>query len=151
MKSKWILLALALVACAQEKTADDSAGAAANTTMPMPDMQGMEGMGGMGAGNMMNQMQAHMDSMQSMSGDQMRANLSSHRQMVANMLADMNRQMRDMNMSAGDAWNVLVDSVRSDLTAMPEMMAAELSAMRDAHYSRIRRLMDMHASMMKGM
>lgn len=124
----------------------------------MPGMPGMPGMGmeeagGMqgGEGDMMGRMGAHMQMMQGMSGDSMRAMLPMHRQMVANMIASMNREMRDMNMPADAAWSATVDSLRSDLVAMPEMDAAELEALMPAHHRRAMRLMEMHGEMMEGM
>lgn len=130
------------------RTDEESAGHPEADTMR--GMQGMEGMQGMGSAMMM-QMRAHMDSMRAMSGEHMRENLAMHRQMTANMLADFNRQMREMNMSADAAWDALSDSIRNDLTAMPEMTAADLQALMPAHHARMTRLMDMHGAMMKGM
>ena len=125
----------------------------AEESMPgMPGM-GMEGAGGMqgGGSGMMGRMGDHMQMMQGMSGDSMRAMLPMHRQMVANMIASMNREMREMNMPADAAWSATVDSLRSDLVAMPEMDAAELEALMPAHHRRAMRLMEMHSEMMDGM
>ncbi|HUF75599.1 MAG TPA: hypothetical protein VMM35_04940, partial [Longimicrobiales bacterium] len=74
--------------------------------------------------------------------------LPTHRQMVANMLSQMNREMSSMNMAGDTAWAAVVDSLRSDLTRMPGMGGAELAALMPAHRERMERLMSMHAAMM---
>ncbi len=73
------------------------------------------------------------------------------RQMTANVLARMNREMRDMNMTADAGWDATVDSLRKDLTRMPELTGSELVAMMPGHHARMMRLMEMHGSMMSGM
>jgi hypothetical protein len=45
-------------------------------------------------------------------------------------------------------WNATADSLRQDLTRMPEMSAQELEAAMPAHNARMQRLMDMHRAMM---
>jgi len=117
-------------------------------------MQGMEGMGGMGgmqSSGMMDQMMADMQMMQGMSGDSMIGMLPAYRQMAANMLAQMNREMRDMNMTADEGWNATVDSLRDDLTRMPEMGGTELQQLLPAHHRRMTRLMELHRTMMTNM
>lgn len=116
--------------------------------MPMGDMEGMEGMGSMMSGGMMNQMRAHMAAMEGAGADSLAAMIPRHRQMLANMIAQMNREMRDMNMGGDGGWDATVDSLRTDLRTMPEMTPAEMLAMMDAHHARIARLMEMHRSMM---
>lgn len=116
----------------------------------MPGMSGMEGMSE-GGGDMMAPMTAHMRMMQGMSGDSMQGMLQTHRQMAANMIASMNREMDDMDMPADEAWTATVDSLRNDLVAMPDMDAAELEALMPAHHRRMIRLMEMHRGMMEGM
>jgi hypothetical protein len=119
-------------------------------------MQGMEGMPGMsssadsaqGAGDASAAMRAHMEQMGSMMPESMHAAMPEHRQMVANMLAQMNREMSSMNMGADAAWTATVDSIRSDLTSMPNMTADEMAAMMPAHHARVERLMSMHQAMM---
>ena len=116
------------------------------------DMAGMEGMDGMSAdGGMMGPMMAHMEMMRGMTPDSMRAMMPQHRQMAANMIAEMNRQMRDMNMAGDASWNATIDSLRQDLVRMPEMSAAELQVMMPGHHARMMRLMERHQEMMKGM
>lgn len=147
-----LLLSLLLAACGGPDEAKDKAAApppaapAAEEAMP-----GMQGMGGMQGGGMMEEMRTHMRSMQGAGGDSLRAMLPAHRQMAANMIARMNREMRDMNMAADAAWTATVDSLRQDLVRMPEMGGAELQSFMPGHQARLERLMRMHQSMMQGM
>jgi hypothetical protein len=120
------------------------------------DMEGMEGMPGMssapdssrGTGDASGAMRAHMERMSAMTPDSMHAAMPGHRQMVANMLAQMNREMSSMNMASDAAWTATVDSIRSDLTTMPNTSASEMAAMMPAHRARVGRLMSMHQAMM---
>ena len=68
--------------------------------------------------------------------EHMHAMMPQHRQMVANMLARMNREMQEMNMASDTAWSATVDSLRQDLTRMPEMNAEELHASMPEHRRR---------------
>lgn len=108
---------------------------------------GMQGMGG----PMMEQMQAHMRMMETSNGDSLKAMMPGHRQMMGNMLSEMSRQMRQMNMTADARWTALSDSVRQDLVRMPNLGAAELRTFMPEHRGRAMRLMEMHRSMMGGM
>lgn len=155
LRTSSIALAIALVlapalisACAREG-ADADQNAAADTGAAPGEMQGMEGMGG--AGGMMEQMQAHMRMMDGASADSMRAVLPMHRQMVANMISQFDREMRQMNMKADAAWQATIDSLRQDNIRMPEMSASELRTFMPEHRARVMRLMDMHRSMMGNM
>jgi hypothetical protein len=116
---------------------------------------GMEGMGQMQGmpmgGGMMEQMQAHMQTMEGASGDQMIQMMPQHRQSVANLIAQMNREMRDMNMTADEEWSSTIEALRQDLTRMPEMTAAEMQALMPEHRARVMRLMEMHREMMQSM
>jgi hypothetical protein len=111
---------------------------------------GMEGMEGMQDGTM-EQMAAHMQMMDGAGADSLHAMMPTHRQTAANMLARMNREMRDMNMTADAAWNATVDSLRQDLTRMPELTGSELEAIMPGHRARMMRLMEMHRTMMSEM
>lgn len=99
----------------------------------------------------MQEVQAHMQMMRDAGADSLRAMLPMHRQMAANLLAQMNREMREMNMAADPAWTATADSLRQDLTRMPEMGADELRTMMPAHDARLTRLMEMHRAMMGSM
>ena len=162
------VLAVALGACTTKEAGVDTTGAAMRagsgdsasagsmSGMPMQGMEGMKGMAGgdssaMGGMTMMADMQKQMDAMMKASPEQMKAMLPMHRQMAANMLAQMNTQMRTMNMPANAAWTATVDSVRQDLVRLPEQSAQQLKDAVPAHHARMMRLMQMHGSMMKGM
>jgi hypothetical protein len=116
--------------------------------------QGMPGTGkAMDSARMMrmSQMQQHVNVMAGLSADSMRALLPMHRQMTANELSEMNQEMQRMKMTADSGWNALVDSVRTDLRTMPEMVAEPLHAMMPRHMARVMRLMQMHDAMMSRM
>lgn len=117
------------------------------------DTGAMAGMPGMAMGDtaMMSQMQSHMRMMEGVSADSMMRMLPMHRMMVANMISQFNNDMRAMNMQPDAAWQATVDSLRNDLTRMPELSASELSQVMPAHHARVMRLMDMHRAMMRGM
>lgn len=138
---------LSLAACGRsEKMADDSAAARADTGM-MPGMPGMQ----MGDTAMRNQMQSHMRMMEGVSADSMMTMLSMHRMMLANMISQFNTDMRAMNMQPDARWQATVDSLRNDLTRMPELSASEIGRMMPGHSARVMRLMEMHRAMMGGM
>ena len=146
-----LIFTVALAACggrdaAQEEAAAPPAAAPAHEGQ----MPGMEGMSGTEGGGMMGEMQAHMRSMQGAGGDSLKAMLPMHRQMAANMIAQMNREMSGMNMAADAGWTATVDSLRQDLVRMPEMGGSELQSFMPAHQRRLERLMQMHGSMMEG-
>lgn len=113
---------------------------------------GMEGMGGMQMdGGMMEQMQAHMQSMEGANGERHQTMLPEHRQMVANMISQFNREMRGMEMGADSEWNQTIEALRQDLRQMPEMTAQELESFMPEHRQRVMRLMEMHREMMGSM
>ncbi|MGH7466844.1 MAG: hypothetical protein ACRENP_02555 [Longimicrobiales bacterium] len=124
-------------------------GQAAPDTGAAVGMPGMPGMGGMQSSEMITEMMGHMNRMQRMSGDSLKAMMPSHRQMAANMLAQMNREMQSMNMTGDSAWTATLDSVRADLTRMPELSPAELQALMPDHQRRMMRLMEAHQAMMR--
>ena len=141
--------AVTLSACAGDGDAGaDSAGMMGDTGA----MGGMEGMGGMGgAAGMMADMRSHMRLMDGAGADSMKSMLPMHRQMAANMLATMNREMMSMNMPGDATWNATVDSIRRDLAGMPDLSDAQLQAFMPAHQARMTRLMEQHQRMMKDM
>ena len=162
-----VVLAVALAACGSDRSnqaATDDAPSQADTSMDssggmqgmdgmpgMDGMQGMDSMGGMMGDDMSKNMEAHMQQMMGAGADSMQAMMPMHRQMTANMLSDMNKQMRDMKMTDNTEWPATVDSVRQDLVRMPEMSGQELRTFMSAHHERLRRLMTMHRDMMKKM
>ncbi len=141
-----LLAATSLAACGGEERAAEETPQTAVAEQPAGGMRGMQGMQ-MGGG-MMEQMQAHMQAMEGESAEQFKANLPQHRQMVANMIAQMNREMRDMNMTADQEWNSTIGAVREDLKSLPEMSVSELQTFMPEHRQRVMRLMEMHRGMM---
>ncbi len=138
--------ALSLAACGRSREmADDSAAARADTGM----LAGMPGMA-MGDTSMMNQMQSHLRMMEGVSADSMMKMLPMHRMTLANMISQFNADMRAMNMQPDARWQATVDSLRYDLTRMPELSANEIGQMMRGHHTRVTRLMDMHRAMMGG-
>ena len=148
----FLMAAATLSACgaAEEQPAVADSPATAAHADSAGGMGGM-GMSGMMGAGMMDSMQTHMGMMDTVSGERMKQMLPMHRQMTANMLSQMNSEMRSMNMPASTAWTATVDSLRKDLVQMPDMSAAELEAMMPAHHARMRRLMEMHRDMMAKM
>ncbi len=152
IRSATLVMTTALLAACggaeEEPEVVADAPAAAEPAAPMGGMQGMEGMDGMQMdGGMMELMQAHMRMMEGATGDGLMAMMPEHRQMAANMLADMNRQMREMNMAADPEWDETVSALRQDLTRLPEMSAQEVQAFLPEHRARVERLMEMHRAM----
>ena len=121
-------------------------GARKDTVHPMAAMPGMAGPASSG---MMDSMETHMRALTTAAGpDQLKAMIPEHRQMVANMISQMNQEMRSMNMPATTAWTSTMDSVRQDLIHLPDMTATDLKTMMPAHHARITRLLQMHRDMM---
>ena len=142
-------------AASSDSTANAAAGSLEGPTRKdtaggMAGMPGMSGgqMGNMMGAAMMDSMQTHLTMMDSMSAGRMKAMLPMHRQMVANMLSRMSSEMRQMNMSPDAAWTATIDSVRQDLTHMPEMSGSQLKAMMPDHHARVMRLLQAHRAMM---
>ena len=154
-----LITLVSLVACAGGDDTGDSASMEESSGQGMPmggmdsmaAMEGMPGMGAMASGSMMDQMQSHMAMMRQAGEDSLAAVMPMHRQMLANMIAQMNREMRDMGMAPDQEWEATIDSLRSDLRTMPEMTPAEMQSAMEAHQARIDRVIGMHRSMMEQM
>lgn len=114
-------------------------------------MEGMAGMEGMQQGGAAAQLQGHMQMMQTASGEQLKAMLPEHRQLVANTMAQMNREMQGMDMSNNTEWNETVVALRQDLVQLPEMAPEELKGFIPQHQERINKLTEMHRTMMSSM
>jgi hypothetical protein len=140
-----VAAALTLLASCGGSDGGDEATAGAETNDS--GMAGMAGMEGMGDSTMM-EMRSQMEEMMGMNSAGMAAMMPEHRQMAANMLAQMNREMEQMSMTRDSAWVATVDSLRQDLVQMPGMGADEFPAFMPAHRDRVMRLMEMHDSMM---
>jgi len=148
LRSSGLALAFLVALTACDRAEQERQAAPDTAVVAERPMEGMPGMSGMQSGAMMEQMQSHMQMMQGMGADSMKTMVPQHRQMVANMISQMNREMRGMNMANNEQWNATVDSVRQDLTQMPEMREQELQTFMPEHGVRVMRLMDMHRSMM---
>jgi uncharacterized lipoprotein len=145
-----LLATLAACGGSEEETPEAAPSHAPAAAAPAGGMEGMPGMQS-GEGVAADPLDAHMQMMQGASGDQLKAMVPEHRQMVANMIAQYNREMRDMNMSTDANWNSTVDALRQDLVRMPEMSADELKTFIPEHQSRITKLREMHRGMMGNM
>lgn len=96
-------------------------------------------------------LEANMRAMMGASGDQLRAMVPQHGQLVTTMIAQMNQEMGSTNMPASAAWMATRDSVSRDLMRLPNMSARDIQAMLPAHQARVSRLMQMHQGMMGSM
>ena len=146
--SKVLMFAVLLAACEGGEQATPTA-----DTVAAADTHAAHGAGGMvmPSGAMMEQMRSRLRAEERISGDSLRASLPAHRQQAANLVAQLNKEMRDMNMAADAAWQALTDSVRQDLARLPDVGAAELGQVMPGHRARLDRLMTMHETMMRGM
>ena len=115
----------------------------------MGEMGGMGSMGSMESHGMMPEMRAHMRGMFGAGGDSLHRLMPMHRQMTANMLQQMDTEMRGVQM-ADSSWTALADSVRHDLTQLPGVSAVELPEFIERHRGRVERLMARHQQMMGG-
>jgi hypothetical protein len=140
------LLALMATACG---TSDRSESARPDSTADrsMSGMPGMD-MGGSQSPAMMDRMREHLRMMTGATGDSLRHMMPMHRQMTANMLQEMDTEMRSMGMVGDSVWSALVDSVREDLTRLPDVGQAELPGFMERHRGRMERLMEQHGAMM---
>lgn len=100
---------------------------------------------------MMPHMRAHMDSMAGKSPQQMQAMMANHETMMSQMMDRMGADMRNMKMSSTPEWTALTDSVKQDLSELPNLKGQALSSRMQAHSERVRRLIAAHEQMMKGM
>ncbi len=75
--------------------------------------------------------------------------VAGHRERMEQMLAAMDRDMAAMNMVPDEAWKALADSVREDLAALSALRGEQLVLQMRAHAGRMRRLLQMHESMMR--
>jgi hypothetical protein len=108
----------------------------------------MGGMGSMGSQGMMGEMRAHLRTMAGAGADSLRGLMPMHRQMTANMLQQMDSDMRGMQMAGDTSWTALADSVRQDVAQLPDVSAAGLPAFMERHRGRVERLMARHEQMM---
>ena len=155
------LLVVAVAACTRSGdkiTPRDSKGmedsvqqAAVRDTTAMTDMKGMDGMRDTSSSGLSGEMRTHMMAMSGAAAGSIQRLVPTHRQLVANMVARMNGEMRDMQMTGDAAWSSTVDSLRQDLIRLPELSGPELAAMMPTHLARVTRLAAMHQQMMGAM
>lgn len=138
---------ISLAACGGDGEQEDPATPAATPEQSAPATTGMPGMPAAG-GDITAQMEAHLRMLDGANADSLRAMLPMHRQMVGNMLSQFDRDMRGMNMSGNTAWQATVDSVRQDNSRLAGMSASEIQSFMPEHMGRVRRLVQMHHSMM---
>ena len=98
-------------------------------------------------GDLVDHLEASMQMMTSMSADSMVSMVPLHSQTLAAMIVRMSQDMTDIRMAGDAAWTAAVDSVRNDLTRMPELGDEELKAFMPAHQDRVMRLIRMHRAM----
>lgn len=130
---------------------DAATSGAVRDTAGMQGMAGMAGMSDSSMSGMSQEMHAHMLAMAGAAADSMKRMVPTHRQLVANMIAKMNGEMRDMQMTGNSEWSATVDSLRQDLVRLPELSGPELTTMMPAHLARVTRLSAMHQQMMRAM
>lgn len=159
LRSTTVAVGLALLAACggaeeEAQVVADTEVVAEPAAEPAGGMAGMQGMGGMESmqqGGIAAQLQGHMQMMQNASGEELKKMLPEHRQLVANTIAQMNREMQGMDMSDNTEWNETVGALRQDLVQLPEMTPEELKAFIPEHEERINKLTEMHRSMMSNM
>jgi hypothetical protein len=161
---RWAMLlsAFTLVGCSGQSSGDkaapkaDDRPAMSGSDTGMMKMDGMDS-GGMGMGDvhhgmqgmgMMSMMQAHMDSMQHMSPQQIQAMMAMHQDMMSRMMDAMGTDMKGMHMEPDAGWSALSDSVRQDLAELPALSGKALENRVRGHVDRVRRLMARHEKMM---
>ena len=136
-------LALAgLLACGEKRPEQQGA---------MPGMGGTAGMQDMmmKSDSLMPAMRAHLDSVGGMSGTSLPGMLAPHDAMTSQMLDAMGGDMAMMGMQPDSTWADLADSVKRDLADLPSLSGHALTTRVQAHIGRVRRLLDMHATMMQ--
>lgn len=151
MRQSFLMVLAILAACGGGEPGEDTAaGMTAGATSSMAGHD-MSGMGDMTSTAMMDSMTAHMRAMDTASAATLQAMLPMHRQMAANLVSQMDSEMRGMNMQDDARWTALMDSLRQDLARLPEVPAAQLEPFMDEHHDRLSRLMQSHRDMMRSM
>ena len=136
-----IVGAVALVGCGKKKEQPQST---------MPGLQGMPGMV-MRSDSLIPMMRADLDSLARTRSQFKDGMLQAHEAMASQMLDAMGNDMTMMGMHPDAAWSALADSVKGDLAELPSLSGRALEARVQAHAERMRRLLGMHETMMKGM
>ena len=118
--------------------------------MPSMDSAGELNRGGtVGASAaMMRDWVAHDRALRRLRGSKLMAALPDHRQLTANLVSQMQMDMRAAQISTARPWDALVDSVLHDLVRLPDESVSGVTAMMPAHRARVARLITMHARML---
>ena len=99
---------------------------------------------------LMDSMEKRLESLEGVSAAQMKTIVPAHGQLVARLLAELDADLRTMNLAPDAAWRALTDSVRRDLTRMPKMEGSELRVFMPDHHRRVDHLMTTHRKLMAG-
>ena len=99
---------------------------------------------------LMDSMERRLESLEGVSAAQMKTIVPAHAQLVARLLAELDADLRTMNLAPDAAWRALTDSVRRDLTRMPKMEGSELRVFMPDHHRRVDHLMTMHRKLLNG-
>ncbi len=91
---------------------------------------------------------AHDRSFRQLRGRKLVMALPEHRQLTANLVSQMQLDMRAAQISTARPWGALVDSVLHDLVRLPDESVSGVTAMMPAHRARVARLISMHAQML---
>lgn len=142
-----VAMAVVVAACGggTREANDTAAGSTAAGGMAGHDM------GNMQSNAMMDSMTVHMSAMETANAAALQSMVPMHRQMAANMVAQINTEMGSMKMPADQRFTALMDSVRQDLTRLPDVSSAQLKAFMTDHHGRLSRLMQSHRDMMTSM
>ena len=118
--------------------------------MPSMDSAGELNRGGtVGASAaMMRAWVAHDRALRRLRGSKLMAALPEHRYLTANLVSQMQMDMRAAQISTARPWDALVDSVLHDLVRLPDESVSGVTAMMPAHRARVARLITMHALML---
>ena len=97
---------------------------------------------------MMRDWVAHDRALRRLRGSKLMAALPDHRQLTANLVSQMQMDMRAAQISTARPWDALVDSVLHDLVRLPDESVSGVTSMMPAHRARVARLITMHARML---
>ncbi len=115
----------------------------------MSDTGAMGAMGAMHSDSVAMRAEADLAAFQAVSPDNAVRLVGVHRAAVEALIADCERMMRQMKMTAPAKWNQAIADLRQDLTRMETANAAALHAMMPAHRERVSALLAMRHDMMK--
>ena len=138
-----------LTACADAPELPEEAQsppADAGMASPMPDTLARPPLADLGGPGMEN-LRAHLDSIQSLSGERLEAARATHSELIRSLLARIMTDFSGLTMVSGELQGALRE-VREDWEGMATMDPARFEAFLPEHLARVRRLMDMHRERM---